>query len=170
MKESTFPARLSFRRMRTVPRPPFVKDEHGSVMVETAMSLAVWLTLVFGLMLLGLELYSYHFISEAARLGTRFAIVRGSTCLLPSGSSCTASVAQIQNYVTGLAYPGISSAAMTVTPTWYNSAGSTTNCPTCNVPGDYVQVKVQYQFPFSVPLAPRVALAMSSTSRMVISQ
>jgi hypothetical protein len=139
-------------------------------MVETAMTLAVWLTLVFGMMLAGLELYSYHYISEAARLGTRFAIVRGSSCSGLSGG-CPASATQIQTYVTGLGYPGISATAMTVTPAWYDSDGATScTVAPCNVPGNFIQVKVQYQFPFSVPLAPSIALKMSSTSRMVIAQ
>ena len=131
------------------------------------MTLVVWLSLVFGMMLAGLELYSYHYISEAARLGTRFAMVRGSSCSGFSGG-CPAAVSDIQTYVTGLGYPGISATAMTVTPTWYPSASSTISCPTCNAPGNFVQVQVQYQFPFSVPLVR--CTKMSSTSRMVIAQ
>ncbi len=170
MKTSTYPVRLSLRCTRAVLMPSFVKDEHGSVMVETALSLAMWLTLVFGMMLAGLELYSFHYISEAARLGTRFAIVRGSSCT-GSGLSggCPATATNIQTYVKGLGYPGISATAMTVTSTWYNSPSSTTSCPTCNAPGDFVQVQVQYTFPFTFPFVPSMG-QITSTSRMVIAQ
>ena len=47
--------------------------------METAMSMIILLTFMFGVMEAGFALYSYHFISEAAREGTRYAIVRGAT-------------------------------------------------------------------------------------------
>src|SRR6202011_3533565 len=62
------------------------RSEEGSAIMETAMSSLILLTFMFGVMEAAFALYSYHFISEAAREGARYAIVRGSTV----GSACTA--------------------------------------------------------------------------------
>ncbi|MGB7189960.1 MAG: TadE/TadG family type IV pilus assembly protein [Acidobacteriaceae bacterium] len=151
-------------------------------MVETAISIAILLTLLVGIMEAGLAVYSYHFISNAAREGTRYAIVRGGTwsqppwnagdCAAYSNSGCIASEQNVEDYVTSLAFPGINPNNITVTPTTYSISGGT-KCGSyisCNAAGDVVQVKVQYAFPFSVPFVPQSTLTMSSTSQMVISQ
>ena len=158
------------REIRRAPSERRGEGEQGSTLVETALSIVVLLTFIFGVMEMGLALYTYHFIAEAAREGTRYAIVRGSTC---SGfsSACPAATSDIQSYVKNLGFPGINPANMTVTPVWspYTS-GST--CPSgfCNSPGNLITVTVQYNFPLSVPFVPVQTFAISSTSAMVISQ
>lgn len=139
-------------------------------MVEMAISMVILLTIVFGIMKICLALYTYHYISEAAREGTRFAIVRGSACASP-GYECDATSSQIQTYVKGLGYPGIDPSAMTVTSSWagYPVSGTCVSAG-CNGPGDLVTVTVTYQFPLSIPFVPSSTLNMSSTSSMVISQ
>lgn len=144
--------------------------EQGSSLVEMALSLVILLTVLFGLIEMCLALYTYHFISEAAREGTRYAIVRGSSCQFPS--ACPAAATDIQNYVESLGFPGINPSAMTVTTTWspYPAGGTCTPSASCNNPGNSVQVQVQYKFPLSIPFIPARTLSMSSTSQMVISQ
>jgi Flp pilus assembly protein TadG len=149
--------------------------ESGSVIIETALSAVILLTFVFGIMEVGLAGYSYHFTSEAAREGSRFAIVRGSSCVQPSDftSACPASSTDIQNYVKNLGFPGINPANMTVAPSWSAYPVGTTciSAPIpCSSPGDLVTVKVTYTFPFSIPFVPSSTLTMTSTSAMVISQ
>ena len=143
--------------------------EDGSALVEAAVSAMVVFTLFFGAMEMCLALYTYHFISDAAREGTRYAMVRGSTC---SGfsSACPAVAADVQNYVEGLGFPGIDASAMTVTTTWPTTGSSCTpSSLPCNNRGNLVQVMVQYQF--FIPFAPQSsALTMTSTSEMAISQ
>ena len=51
-------------------------------MVEMALSMIILLTILFGLIEMCLALYTYHFVSDAAREGSRYAIVHGSTCLV----------------------------------------------------------------------------------------
>lgn len=159
----------------------FLRSDCGSTLVETAISIAILLTLVIGIMEAGLMVYSYHFISNAAREGTRYAIVRGATwaeapwngatCGSYTDAGCIATKQNIQDYVKSLAFPGIDTANIEVDPIWYDFPGSGKKVdPTFNTAGDWVQVTVTYNFPFSVPFVPRKTLSMSSTSAMVITQ
>ena len=52
---------------------------NGQTLVETALSIAALLMFIIGSAEIGLAAYSYHFISDASREATRYAIVRGST-------------------------------------------------------------------------------------------
>lgn len=149
----------------------FADQDLGAVTLESAISCSLHFALLFGVMEASLGVYAFHYIAEAAREGTRYASVRGSSCA-GSNSACPAQASDIQTYVKGLAYPGISPAAITVTTTWSAFASGTTCSPSssCNNPGDLVRVEVQYQFPFSVPLLPATIWAVKSSSAMVISQ
>jgi Flp pilus assembly protein TadG len=148
-----------------------VFSEQGSTLIETALSLAILLTVVVGIMEIGWLLFTYHFISDAAREGTRYAIVRGSSCAA-AGSLCTdVSQANIQTYIKNLGFLGINSGNMTVTATWPTTgAACTPSASPCNNPGNLVQVTVAYKFPLSIPFVKASTINMSSTSEMVISQ
>jgi Flp pilus assembly protein TadG len=148
----------------------------GQTLVETALSLVVLLAVLFGLMFLALTLYSYHYISEAAREGTRYAIVRGSACTGWT-SACPAGAADIQNYVANLGYlAGITTSDVAVE--WCNpptggatvTCSSSTSAPGYNAPGNLVQVKVTYSATLLLPMISSTPLTMSSTSQMMISQ
>ncbi len=146
--------------------------QQGTAMVEMAFASVILLTMLFGVMEMCLALYTYHFISEAAREGTRYAIVRGSSCANPPMTPCPASPDDIQSYVETLGFPGIDPAAMTVSTTYsaYPAGGVCAPSASCNNPGNQVQVTVNYQYPLSIPFIPSSTLNMSSTSQMVISQ
>jgi Flp pilus assembly protein TadG len=146
---------IALRMRRTL------RAERGSSIVEFAMASIILFTLVFGLLAICLALYSYNVTAEAAREATRFAIVRGSACTktLP----CKATATDIQTYIQGLGFPGITPSSLTVTNAccWPNGNKN---------PGSPVQVTVQYTFPLVIPFVPRRILTMSSTSQMLISQ
>jgi Flp pilus assembly protein TadG len=145
------------------------KHEQGSALVETAISLAILLTFLFGVIEVSLMLYTYHFIAEAAREGTRYAIVRGSTCTgFPS--ACPAADTDVENYVEGLGFPGIDSTKMQVTASYapYPSTKTCSPSSLCNNAGNMVTVTVTYAFPFSIPFVPANTVNMSSTSAMII--
>lgn len=135
-------------------------SEHGSAIVETALSFIVLLTMIFGILAISLALYTYNFIADAAREGTRYAMVRGSSCQ-GFASACPAQASDVQTYVKGLTFPGIKPSAMTVTTTW--PVGN-------NNPGNPVKVTVQYQFPLAIPFLTARTLSLKSSSQMVISQ
>jgi Flp pilus assembly protein TadG len=140
-------------------------------MVEFAIAAAAVFIMIFGVLEIGLALYSYHLVSDAARQGTRYARVRGYTCVV-NGSSCTATVAQIQSYVTSLNYPGIDTSKLTVTPTYagYPAGTACTPSTSCNNPGNMVTVTVTYSFPLTIPYLSVNTLNMSSSSSVIISQ
>ncbi len=136
-----------------------------------AFASVVLLTMLFGIIEMGLALYTYHYLSEAAREGTRFAIVRGSACT-GFATACPASEQDIQAYIESLGFPGIDPSAMTVATSYsaYPAGGTCFPNANCTNPGNMVQVTVNYQYPLSIPFIPSSILNMTSTSQMVISQ
>jgi hypothetical protein len=139
------------------------------------MSIIILLTFLFGVMEGAFAIYSYHFISEAAREGTRYAIVRGSLagplpCSAPGPPTCIAQSADIQTYVKGLGFPGINPGNMTVAPAWsvYPNSKSCPATGPCNSPGNLITITVTYSFPLTVPFIPAHTYAMSSQAAMII--
>jgi Flp pilus assembly protein TadG len=140
------------------------RHERGSALVEFAIASTVALTMIFGIIDFARGLYTYHLVSNAARAGSRYAIVHGSAC---SVAGCPATSDQIQTYVRGLA-PGIDPSSLTVATTW---PGGGTNCAAgSNDPGCPVTVTVTYPFKFMIRLLPSFTMSMTSASTMVISQ
>ena len=141
------------------------------------MSIGVLLIFMFGVFEGCLAIYSFHFISEAAREGSRYAIVRGSTAGSACGTSygsydCIASSANIQSYVQNLGYPGIIPSNLTVNSSWaaYALGSTCPAAPPCNSPGNQVTVTVTYSFPLNVPFLPPKTYSMSSSAAMIIQQ
>lgn len=130
----------------------------GSAVVEFAAAFTMLFAFLFGIMDLSRALYSYHFVADAAREGTRYAMVRGSSCTSYT-TACPASASDIQTYLKNVP-AGINPQSVTVTTTW------TPN----NNPGSVVQVQVQYSFQPIFPLVRKGALVMTSSSQIVISQ
>lgn len=140
-----------------------MRGDHGSTLVEAALSITLLLAVLFGVMGGGYMLYTYHFLSYAARQGARYAMVRGSACDSSGGMPDCPNVtsAQVQTYVRGIRQLGINSTQLTATTTWPKGT---------NNPGDTVQVTTQYPFPLSIPFVTSATVNMHSTSQMVISQ
>jgi Flp pilus assembly protein TadG len=155
----------------TVVRAPL--GEKGSGLVEFALASSILFSMVFGILQMCLAFYTYDYISEAAREGTRWAMVRGSTSCTntPGLAKCNALTTDISNFVKGLGYPGIDATDyMTVTTTYWNPDGTACTSGTCNAPGNAVQTQVAYAFSLSIPFWKVTTLNMSSTSRVLISQ
>jgi Flp pilus assembly protein TadG len=149
-------------------------NEDGAVVVEMAISCLVLLTVLLGVFEGCLAAYTYNLVTHLAREGSRWAIVRGSDCHTntPGQDSCGADEAAIAAHLQGMAFPGTDASRMTVTANWY-APGTTTPCGTaiiCKSPGNTIEVKVAYNFPLALPLVSINAIAMGSTSRLVISQ
>lgn len=150
-------------------------NESGSAMVEFALSVVVLFTVTFGIMAVSLAIYSYTFVSDAARGATRYAMVRGSTlgtdCVAPGYATCIAQPADIQAYVRAMSFPGIDTSKVTVTSTWLTSAGvSCGTIDTCKDPGNIVRVQVRYPYPLRIPFVPASTLNLVGTSQIVIAQ
>jgi Flp pilus assembly protein TadG len=151
-----------------------MSGEEGDTIAEFALASTILISIVFGIFETSSALYSYAYISDAAREATRYAIVRGSACTGFSECSSTpvgATSAQVQAYIKSLGYPDIASNNLTVTTTWPTIGSACTPIASpCNNPGDLVKIVVAYQFPLTIPFVPVKTISMSSTSEMVISQ
>jgi Flp pilus assembly protein TadG len=163
-------ARLRRRRcwMRAAQR-----QESGQTVVEFAITLTILLTSVFTLMEICLMFYTYATISECAREGTRYAMVRGSSCVTAgatgAGASCTASTSSINSYVASLRYPNVGGGTMTVNTTFSADAVSFTTSGN-NAPNDIVRVQITYNFPVKLPFVPKNSLTLKSQSQIYIVQ
>jgi Flp pilus assembly protein TadG len=159
-----------------------IRSERGSAAVETALSSLIFLSLLFGMFEGFVALYSYHYVSYAAREATRYAMVRGANCSSTSSMpNCGATSTEIQQFVYDLNFPGINVDNLTVTATWLSAATTTnangyttttwTACATqCNAIGNQVQVVVTDNNPLDIPFYAEIPLSISATSTMVISQ
>jgi Flp pilus assembly protein TadG len=151
-----------------------VKGEGGSV-VEYGIVVMMLMTMLLGIVDFSRALYSYHFVSHAAREATRWAAVNGATCR--SDNSCNgegymnngpATQAAIQNYVKGMTPLGIVSSQVTTTASW--PGNGTGACPAgSEEPTCPVEVQVSYNFHFFFWFVSKKTLTLSSTSQMVIS-
>ena len=147
------------------------KSERGSSMVEFAIASTALLLLIFGILEFGRVLYIYHTVSNAARLGSRWAIVRGGSSCTSSVDHCSASQSDISAYVLSQV-PMLDSGTMTVTAQWNGSNDPSSACSGTgtNAAGHLVCVTVSYPFNFALPFVSKTALTIASTSSMVISQ
>lgn len=137
------------------------QGERGQAIIEVAIALPIIAAFTFMMIEVCLAFYSYCMISESAREGTRYAIVRGATCQTGSGASCTASASSINNAVTHLGWPNLGNGALSANTTYPDGSEN---------PGSRVQVVVNYIYPYNIPFAPKGTLHMSSSSVMYIVQ
>jgi Flp pilus assembly protein TadG len=135
--------------------------QRGTAMVEFAIASSLMLMMLLGIIEFGRALYTYHTIENAARLGARWAIVRGSGCL---DSSCPATQDTIKTYVL-TQIPLLDPGSTTVTASWGSPCTSTGPGQS----GCAVSVTVTYDFSFDVPMiggSPQI----SSTSTMTVAE
>jgi Flp pilus assembly protein TadG len=145
--------------------------QRGASMVEFAIAATALLFLLFGIIEFGRALYIYHTVSNAARLASRWAEVRGAGCFSPL-DHCDATQAEIQNYVQSNV-PILDSGTLQVTAQWSTSTDPNNDCSTGsplgnNLQGHLVCVTVAYPFRFALPIISSIPLNLASTSKMVI--
>ena len=136
-------------------------SDDGATLVEMAVTLTVLFALVFCFMEICLIIYSHNLISELAREGTRYAMVRGATCPTSSNPTCEVTASQVNSYVSSIALPNLAGGTITVATTYPNGNES---------PGSTVQVKVTYIFAITMHYVPTPSFTMTSTSVMTILQ
>ena len=135
--------------------------QRGDSMVEFALTLPVLFTFLVGLTQLCLGYYTYQLISEYAREGTRYAMVRGANCKTSAGASCTVTASEVNTWVEALTYPNMGGGTVTATTTYPDGD---------EVSPHRVQVVVTYTFPYKIPFSASRNLSLSSTSVMYILQ
>ena len=162
------------------------------MLVEFAMTALLLVVILSGVLEWMLAMYAYHFTSYAAQQGARFAAVRGNTwsknvatnCSTSAPPNftmayeCTATSADIQNFVQSLATGGIIQGSATInTASSYIWPGTTPDCssscstcsPNANSQGCLVKVTVSYTFSF-LPFLKTPAMTIGATSENVILQ
>ncbi len=153
-----------------------VRSDEGATLVEFALSCSILCMMLFGIIEVSLAVYTYDFVSEAARDGARYAIVRGNKCTgMPDCNISTSD--PIQTHIRSLNYPAINTSNLTVTATYLTAASAPPNMTWsscsgsgCNKIGNAVNVQVQYPFQLNIPFWPGATINMSNTSQMVIAQ
>src|SRR5215831_6899454 len=97
-----------------------IRAEQGQTLVEVAVSFSALMIMILGVIEGGWLVYTYHYLSYAARQGSRYAVVRGSACDSSNGmDNCpNATSDQIQTYVRSVHFPGIDPNQVGVTATW----------------------------------------------------
>jgi Flp pilus assembly protein TadG len=107
-----------------------VHGEEGAALVEMALASIVMLAMLFGIIEMSLAIYTYTFVSDAAREATRYAIVRGpdSCTISPTFPNCNLSGGSagnpLQTYVRSLTYPGVDPSRLSVAATWLVASGT----------------------------------------------
>ena len=139
-------------------------NDRGQVLAEFAVCSLAAIVLIFGIIDFARALYTYHLVSNGARLATRYAIVNGV-------ASCAGgSPDPLRAYVLAQS-TGITAAQLTVTTT---CPGGNTGCISTASPFDgagcLVSVTVAYSFSFVTPFISLMVIPLSSRSQMVISQ
>ena len=126
----------------------------GQGLVEGAMTLVIFLTLVFSVCEFGRAVWSYTMICHATREGSRYAAVHGSQSGMTADTAKTNITSIVKNRAVGLTKSNIS-----VTTTYLPN----------NTPGNSVKVAVTYPFKFVTPFRlPRNTLTLQSTSQITI--
>lgn len=124
----------------------------GQATTEFPIAALAAVLFTIGIVFGGVAIYSYNFVSQAARDATRYAAVNGSKSLNPVTSS------DVQTFVRNEA-TGLNTNNITVSTTWNPD----------NNPGSTVEVLVKYTFQPFYPIS-GTTLTMASQSEMVISR
>lgn len=147
--------------------------DDGATALEAAVGLVVLLGLFIAIVRISLALYTSHFVADAAREASRYAIVRGSmSCsTTPKLTDCNVNADEIQAWVRNRGYPGINPQQLSVVTTWPSTgAACYPSTSPCNNPGNLVKVALVYAFPLNIPFWKSATINLKSSSQMVISQ
>ncbi len=149
--------------------------EAGVALVEFALSLVLVLTIIFGIIDVGRAIFAYVWVANTARIGARYAMVKGSFCLYPDGSSCGANGAELITYLennsnginfTSSSCPISGNRGSVCIKSGCISANAGSLLPCAS--GQEASVQVQYQFGFICPFLPLPTWTMTSSSARIV--
>ena len=138
------------------------RRSRGQALVEFAFVAPIFLLLLFSLIDFGRYVYYVQILNNAAREGTRYAIVHGSNSFQPTGPNPNDATitAVVRNYAVGVIG---NSAVLNITSTW----GTPPN-PATNNRGSKVKVAVTYAFQSLIPIVPIPPITINGESTLVI--
>jgi len=147
--------------------------ERGGSLVEFALVASTLMLLITGVIYLGMLVYSYTAVANAARLAARWASVRGASCVAGASNGCPATQSNIQSYVVSQLPGVVTSPPPTVSPTWttppWSSSGPSGCSSAAETAGCLVQVRITYSFPLTIPFYGPVP-AFSATSQAIVAR
>jgi Flp pilus assembly protein TadG len=155
----------------------FLRSESGTNILEFSLAFSLLLLCAFGILECSMALYADHFVANAAKEATRYAMVRGSSwnsaCSAYSSFSCTASGDDVTSFVNSIVPPGLDPTKLAITTTWPGTDPSGSACDTANgdnSPTCVVSIQVAYSFNFLLPFLPTNALVLTGNSSEVITE
>jgi Flp pilus assembly protein TadG len=142
------------------------RDQRGETLIEFALAATLLLSLIFGIISLGIAAWRYNMVSDLAQEGARWASVRGKS----SAALSHATQSDVQTYVNSRA------AGLTITVNTYAVDTTTKSCTTTTVnPGTLAAgtgfcVNAQNTYRVLAGLVPGPTLTLQSTSQMIIAR
>ncbi|GGH06226.1 TadE/TadG family type IV pilus assembly protein [Silvibacterium dinghuense] len=167
--------------VRTPLQPSFRSlwmEETGSELVEFTITLSLVLMTIFSILAGSVALYAQHYVTNAAREATRYAIVRGSywsgtTCSTTTAGDCMATSTNVSNFVLSTVPPLISTSQLSVSTSWPGTTATGAACDTINGTNSItctVSVTVSYNYNFLLPFLPDKTITLASTSSGTIAE
>jgi hypothetical protein len=151
------------------------RAERGTSLVEQSFVIVFLLAMILGVIDFGRALYTFHYVSNAAREATRWASVRSGSCDVRVLTGCPASDGNIQGIFThSTVGMGLDPTNLTFTTSWVIPPGvGASSCPGAgqNQVGCMVHVDVKYDYKFFfAPFIAAPPVTMRSSSEMLITQ
>lgn len=138
------------------------RGSRGQALVEFALVAPIFFLILFAIIDFGRYVYYVQILNNAAREGTRYAIVHGAESLSPTGPPDDESGADVIDVVRTYAIGVIGRAdasVLAIVPTWD---------PFNNHRGTKVTVEVTYAFRSVIPLVPIPAIPVKGGSTLVV--
>lgn len=145
---------ISVRRSISAARHPSMRRYCcGTAMAEFAVTIVLFFLFSLGIVETARAIGIYEEITNAAREGTRYAVVHGPNSLSPATS------ADVQNYVMSKT-AGLNASSLTVNVSWPQDPSDP----------NLTDVIVQVSYPYSpiIPFMQQVSLNFTTQSKMVI--
>jgi len=193
MLQSSTPLRNIHFRVRAAASCSRRNRQRGTSLVEYAIVVIFFFSLVFAIDGFGHALFVYHHIDHVTKEAPRYASVTGKTCDTDNttGGSCKAinsasgiagptTAADVTAYIASITPPSIDSSQFTVTVCGVKNGTvcADSTAPAClsgntlfkdiNYPGCITSIQVQYTYNFIFPLVSAIPIHMSSSSEMTI--
>jgi Flp pilus assembly protein TadG len=140
----------------------------GQALVEFAFVAPIFLLLLFAIIDFGRYVYYVQILNNAAREGTRYAIVHGSNSFTPAGPSPNDPKvdAVVRNYAIGVIG---NAAVLDIDSVWGEPAiPPNPPPPPTNNRGSRVKVTVSYSFNSMIPIVPIPPITINGESTLVI--
>lgn len=138
------------------------RRSRGQALVEFAIVVPIFFLILFAIIDFGRYVYYVQILNNAAREGTRYAIVHGANGIPKTGPpddpSGAAVIDVVRNYAIGVI--GLEDASvLDIDPTWD---------PANNNRGTKVTVEVVYAFRSVIPIVPIPAISVKGASTLVL--